>query len=410
MTSAMPQTAVSPAARAATGESRPALAIVTHVLTPYRVAVHQRIVRELPQLKLYTVVTHDAADQPWSLDAGDIGVVKFAAPGEKVDDVRPLRYARAHYAKARRIADWARSAGVRAMVVNGYSDVTRLALMSWANRAGVPVFLASDSNARGDLATGMKRTVKNALLRWVIRKCAGILPFGSLGAEYFASRGADRARIFYFPAEPDYELIRQLPGQKLEEARARLGLDPKRRRLVTCGRMIGIKRVDLAIDGFAAIAARRPEWDLVVIGDGPLKAELQARVPAAVRDRVKWAGFVGDQSVISAVYRASDVLLHVADYEPWGLVINESVAAGMAVVSTDVVGATAELVRDGENGRVVPAGDLEALTGALLDVTDPARINRYKSASAARLADWRRKGDPVDGLRRALQSVGVLAR
>lgn len=387
--------------------TRPGVAILTNVLTPYRVALHQRIVREMPEIRLHTVLTHDAADQPWSLDGGDIGIVKFAAKGEGVNEARPVKHARKHLAKARRITEWARREGIRAILVSGYNDLTRLEVIRWAHGAGVPAFLVTDSNSRGDFAIGAKRAVKDAMIRWVIRRCAGLLPCGSLGAEYFTQRGADPARIFYFPYEPDYDLIRGLPTSKIEEARAKLGLDPARRRLVTCARLIGVKRIDLAIDGFAAIAAARPGWDLVIIGDGPLKGDLQARVPEALRGRVKWAGFIGDQSLISAVYRGSDVLLHVSDYEPWGLVINEAVAAGMAVVSTDVVGATAELVKDGDNGRVVPAGDLAALTAALRDVTDPARIDGYKAASPARLEDWKRRGDPVEGLRKALRSVGV---
>ncbi|MCC6675724.1 MAG: glycosyltransferase family 4 protein [Phycisphaerales bacterium] len=404
----MSQAALSPAGHAESAESRPAVAIVTNSLTPYRVAVHRRIVRELPQIRLYTVVTHDAADQPWTLNAGDIGVVKFAAEGEKVDDVRPLRYAPAHYAKARRITEWARTTGVRAIVVSGYNDLTRLELIRWAYRAGIPVFLASDSNSRCDRATGAKRAVKNSLIRWIIRRCAGLLPHGSLGAEYFTSRGADRSKIFYFPSEPDYDLILNLPQSAIDKAMADLRLDPSRRRVVLCGRLIGLKRIDLAIDAFAAIAAERPEWDLVFIGDGPLKAELQARVPEHLKSRVIWAGFIGDQSVISAVYRRSDVALLVSDYDAWGLVVNEAMTAGMAVITSDVVGASAELVKEGINGRVVPRGDVKALTAAIREVTDPANIDRYKAASPPIIAEWRRVGDPVKGLQRALASAGVL--
>lgn len=408
MNSAMPETAPNSAERAVPGDTRPGVAIVTNSLTPYRVALHQRIVRELGQIKLHTVVTHDAADQPWKLDTGDIGVVKFGGPGEKVDDVRPFRRARAHHAKARRIAAWARASGVKALLVSGYNDVTRLELIRWAHRVGMPVFLVSDSNARCDRATGLKRTVKNSLIRWILRRTSGLLPHGSLGALYFTKRGADPSRIFYYPSEPDYDLIFNLPQATIDRALKDLKLDPARRRLVLCGRLIGLKRIDLAIAAFAAIAAERPDWDFVIIGDGPLKADLQARVPEALRHRVIWAGFIGDQSVISAVYRASDVLLLVSDYDAWGLVVNEALAAGMAVVCSEVVGASAELVRDGVNGRVVPKGDLPALTEAMRDATDPAKVDRYKAASPGILAEWRRAGDPVAGLRRALESAGVL--
>jgi glycosyltransferase involved in cell wall biosynthesis len=83
-------------------------------------------------------------------------------------------------------------------------------------------------------------------------------------------------------------------------------------------------------------------------------------------------------------------------------VINESAAAGMAIVATRVVGAAPELVRDGVNGRIVPPGDPGAMAAALRDATDPATLRRMRAASAQVLEQWRSAGDPVAGLRRAL--------
>jgi glycosyltransferase involved in cell wall biosynthesis len=111
---------------------------------------------------------------------------------------------------------------------------------------------------------------------------------------------------------------------------------------------------------------------------------------------------------VTAIYKASDVLVLPSDFEPWALVINEAAAAGMAVVASSVVGAAAELVRDGVNGRVFPPGDLRALADCLLDVTDPARVDAMKAASEGVLADWRRVADPIAGLRRGLEANGVL--
>jgi glycosyltransferase involved in cell wall biosynthesis len=102
------------------------------------------------------------------------------------------------------------------------------------------------------------------------------------------------------------------------------------------------------------------------------------------------------------------VLVHPSDYEPWALVINEAAAAGMAIVSSSVVGAAAELVRDGFNGRVFPPGDLIQLTDCLMDVTDPAWTASMKQASAEMLKQWRQERDPIDGLRAAMRSAGVI--
>ena len=70
------------------------LAIIVNALPPYRVHFHQRIVREMPQVKLWTVATHEAADQPWAYaPPAEINVVQFG-PGESV--TRQSEIGRAH--------------------------------------------------------------------------------------------------------------------------------------------------------------------------------------------------------------------------------------------------------------------------------------------------------------------------
>jgi len=134
---------------------------------------------------------------------------------------------------------------------------------------------------------------------------------------------------------------------------------------------------------------------------------MESRIPAPLARRVVWTGFLGDPALIAALYRASHILLCPSDFEPWGVVVNEAAAAGMAIIASDVVGAAAELVRDGVNGGIFPAGDLPALTAALREVTDPAIVEARRSGSIQVLADWRRRGDPVEGLRSALRSAGL---
>jgi hypothetical protein len=60
------------------------------------------------------------------------------------------------------------------------------------------------------------------------------------------------------------------------------------------------------------------------------------------------------------------------------------------------------------NGRIFAAGDLKGLTDCLLDVTSPGKTDAMKAASAQILADWRQRGDPVAGLRKALAVSGIL--
>jgi glycosyltransferase involved in cell wall biosynthesis len=145
-----------------------------------------------------------------------------------------------------------------------------------------------------------------------------------------------------------------------------------------------------------------------VLGQGRLEAELRAMVPERLKERVIFGGFVDEPSRCWAVMRCCHVLVHLADHEPWGLIINEAVALGLAVVSSDVVGASLELVRDGVNGRLVPRDDDPATAAAaMLEVSAPDRLVAMSAAGADILAYWRHTADPIEGLKQALQFAGV---
>jgi glycosyltransferase involved in cell wall biosynthesis len=390
-------------------DSRPAIAIVSNSQTPYRTALHLRIARELPHVCLWSLYTHQVSNSTWNFeDPAEVRPVHFGI-GETAEQQGRLAGSWREWRRGGRIIRWLKEYQIRFVVAMGYNDLGRIRIIRWCRRNGIPCFLFGDSNIRGD-ATGLKAKIKRPIVSWIVKSCAGVLPCGTLGRDYFLKYRARPDRIFYFPYEPDYRLIQEMPAAQIQSVMTRLNLSAGRRRIVYSGRLIGIKRVDLLIDAFVAIAANRPEWDLVIVGGGADADSLRKKIPPDLEPRVTWAGFVDDQSVVTAVYRASDVLVLPSDFEPWALVINEAVAAGMAVICSSAVGAGAELVRDGVNGRVFPAGDGPALQSALLDVTYPVKIVQMKAESAGVLADWRRRGDPVDGLRQAMVSVGVLPR
>jgi len=391
----------------APGPRRTDLVIVANEQTPYRLHLHRRIARELPELRLWSLFTHELATAPW--------------PYQEIEEIRPVLFGRGESArhqdspwrqwrewrKGGRILRWLSAREVAAVVVFGYNDLGRLRLIRSCHRRGVPVFLWGDSNILGDRAHGWRRRLKQFLLPRILAWCSGVLCCGRLGREYFVRYGVAPERIFVMPYEPDYDSIRMVPAARVAANRTRYGLAPDRRRLLYVGRLARVKRVDLLIRAFAAIAALRPDWDLLIAGDGPLRQSLAALVPQGLRSRVIWTGFLADPNDVAALYAAADALVLPSDYEPWGVVVAEA-CTRLAIVASSVVGAAAELVEDGVNGRRFPAGRLDGLVEALLDVTAPERIDAMKAASPGRLEAWRRRADPVEGLRQALESVGVL--
>lgn len=390
-------------------DRRQVVVSVCDSLPPYRVRVHRRIIAETPAVRFHTLCTHDPrAGGSWE------AVAQLVVPHESFGDGEsPLSRGKLsthfrEWRKGGRIIRWLREHGPSAVIVNGYNDPGRLRILLWCRMHGVPVFCWGDSNIRNDQATGIKALAKRLLVGGVVQLCFGVFPFGSLGAAYFRKYGARPSRIFLMPMEPDYERIESISPEEIEVVRARYRLASDRKRILYCGRLAPEKRVDLAIGAFAAIAADRPDWDLLIAGEGPLRDSLALLVPAPLAHRVIWTGGIHDSQQVFAVYAACDVLILPSDHEPWALVVNEAAASGLAIVCTDVVGASPELVHEGVNGSLAPRGDAEALAACLRRVTDPAQVDKMKRASREVLRAWRETGDPVAGFHRAMRACGVL--
>lgn len=395
-----------PAHASAAGRAR--VALVHLVGTPYWLHLHRRIDREIPEIELHCLYTHDVPDQPWALDkSSDVRPLPFGA-GERAEDRGIFLSARRELARSRHITRWLAQNDVRFVVLYGYNDAGRVRILRWCRRRGIPCLLTSDSNVKLDRASGVKKFVKRLLVGFAVRSMWGVMPFGSAGTEYFLKYGARKERVYRFPAEPDYSVIERTTQADADSAAERFGLRPGRRRIVFCGRLIEVKRLDTLLDAFNSIADKRPDWDLVVIGDGPLKDQLKARVRPDLATRVTWTGFLADAPTIAAVYKGSDVLVLPSQFEQWALVVNEALAAGLAIITSDVVGSADDLLRPGVNGFTFPVGDAAELAEVLLEVTSAEKIDQYKAGSVRVISEWRRTSDPVDGLRRALRDAGII--
>jgi glycosyltransferase involved in cell wall biosynthesis len=160
--------------------------------------------------------------------------------------------------------------------------------------------------------------------------------------------------------------------------------------LLFCGswdHMKGIAYLVAAVERLHARGARHP---ITILGPGvPAATVLDAFTPA-VRTSVRVVARVPEDDVIR-LYRSHDVLLWTSTYEGFGLVLLEAMSQQLAVVTTPV-GCAPSLVRDGENGVLVPPRDPDALVAAVERLMgDSALRQRLGAAAAARVAGmtWR---------------------
>ena len=140
------------------------------------------------------------------------------------------------------------------------------------------------------------------------------------------------------------------PARRSEALRASWGAGPQTRVVACVGRLAPEKNLDLLLRTYDAMRARQPDCRLLLVGDGPLRAALQARCPQAV--------FAGNRSGddLAAHYASADVFVFASVTETFGNVTAEAMASGLPVLAFDYA-AAGRLIQHRANGLVVPLHD-----------------------------------------------------
>jgi len=156
--------------------------------------------------------------------------------------------------------------------------------------------------------------------------------------------------------------------------------------IVFVGRLAAVKGAPVLLEAFRAVRAAHPQATLTLIGDGPLRADLEARAAAlGLDDAVAFTGYLSQQAVADRLADA-DVFVLPSFAEGVPVVLMEAMASGLPVVTTRIAGIP-ELVEHGVSGLLVPPGDVEALAAALTGLlADPARRARMGAAGRATVA------------------------
>lgn len=164
--------------------------------------------------------------------------------------------------------------------------------------------------------------------------------------------------------------------------------------LVAIGRFVEQKGQKVLIEAMAQLGRDGPPVTLALVGDGELRGDLETAIAAAgLEDRVRITGWLDEAGVRAEIARA-DALVMPSFAEGLPMVIMEAMAMARPIISTYIAGAP-ELVLEGENGWLVPAGDADALAKAIGKLADTPPETRAAMARAGRDRVLERHG--IDG-------------
>jgi 1,2-diacylglycerol 3-alpha-glucosyltransferase len=235
------------------------------------------------------------------------------------------------------------------VAVPGWAFVDALSALEWCDARRTPAVVMSESTAWDERRSFWKEWIKTRLVRMNSAGLAG----GTPHERYLVQLGLEPERIFlgYDVVDNDY-FQKQADAARADAQNLRQKFSLPEKYFLASARFIEKKNLFRLLQAYARYReqAKSENWSLVLLGDGPLKPELQKLVTdLKLENSVVMPGFK-QYHELPVYFGLADAFVHASTTEQWGLVVNEAMAAGLPVLVSDRCGCAPDLVQNNVNG------------------------------------------------------------
>ena len=283
---------------------------------------------------------------------------------------------------------------------HGYSTANSLRVIASASMLRIPLLLRAESTLHDRLRNRAKLLAKDLFFCGLRPQVSAVLAIGEANARYWRRYLGEEVPIFRMPYAVDNAFFQRRADEvarSRDALRMELALEPGRAVILFASKLQERKRCADLVAAHRMLGQTRPY--LLIVGDGEERENLERQ--ANGDPDVLFLGF-RNQTELPRFFDLCNVFVLPSRHEPWGLVVNEAMNAGRAVVVSGDVGCQEDLVREGETGAVFPAGDVSALAEALQRVLGTPGLAASMGAATRKRIDQFSFEQDVAGLRQAL--------
>jgi glycosyltransferase involved in cell wall biosynthesis len=256
----------------------------------------------------------------------------------------------------------------------------------------------------------LKRKLFAPLFNFVVSHSDAFFVPGSRHKEYFVSLGASPDKVFIMPNVSNIT-VKDEDYVNREKLKDELDIGPKKVVLYV-GRLTKQKGIEHLIEAFAKLRNEINDVVLIIVGRGECRDELELLAKNLnIKDSVYFMSYVKNE-LLPPYYLLCDICVMPSitydQADAWGFIINEAMYFGKPVIATDAVGAAYDMIKDGENGFMVPEKDSESLYIAMKKIlSDPELEKKMGEESKRIIEDGFRYENMVDGFREAVEYVST---
>lgn len=276
--------------------------------------------------------------------------------------------------------------GADGILIYGWNFRSHLKAMKYFKNR-IPVYFRGDSTLL-DERKGLRKIIRRIFLKYVYRNVDYAFYVGKNNKAYFLAHGLKEKNLHFAPHAIDNKRFSDPEGKNKEAAlkwRKELQIPEGKVCVIFVGKFEPKKDPMVLLSA----AGELTETDLhfIFAGDGLFAEEMYAT--GKTLNNVSFIPFQ-NQAKMPEVYKLGDILALPSQGpgETWGLVVNEAMAGGLAILASNKVGCAIDLVKEGENGYVMEAGNVEECIKKLKAFTKDQKYIKMGKRSVEIIKDW----------------------
>lgn len=358
------------------------LVIITEIISPYRIplfnclAAHAEI-----DLHVIFLAETDPVLRKWSVLKSEIRFSYEVLPSWR------FRIGGANVLLNRRVIQSLEKSSPDFILCGGYNYPASWQALFWARRHGLPFALWSESNAQDQRGGSV---VVESLKRYFLRKCDEFAVPGQAATDYLLGLGIDRTQIFMAVNAVDNNFfLQRSQSSRRNAAKLRSEFNLPERYFLFAGRLVREKGIFELLRAYATLDDTvRGHVGLVFAGDGPSRSEAEREASKISGGLIRFLGFA-QRERLADCYALAEMLVLPTYTDTWGLVVNEAMACGLPIITTNVAGCARDLIIEDWNGRIVPVKDVTSLSRAMSEMAkDRAKATLMGKNSADRIQQF----------------------
>ena len=328
------------------------IVLITNIPTPYRLPLFNEINGQLNEkgMELHVIFSESGYKRrKFEIDFTKVNFKYTILEGGKITSQKDSEKTYFFYSGLWKVLNAIKPAQI---IVAGFSSASIITAL-WSRKNKTPFIIWS-----GSITTEQRNTsfIRRLIRKQLIQRAYSFIAYGTKAKDYLIRNGAEPSQIQIGINTVDTTFYKE-ETKKLKSTFLESGIFT----FIYLGYLVPRKNVNKVLEAVRLLNEKRSDFRVIIIGDGESKSELmEFSEKNQLNHRIEFTGYKQKQE-LPYFFAQADALLFQSNFDIWGLVLNEAMAAGICCLSTKNAGASFDLIQENINGMTIDYNQTQAV-------------------------------------------------